>query len=693
MRLFSRARLWIVLLSGLLLLACQRDFTLPGGGGPSLCGNDTVNVDEECEDGNLSINDGCPSGPLGTCTDAVCGDGFAWVEGYGANEECDDGNDAPDDGCYRCQLEDHWLCAVDARNSPCWCGPGYQDRDEDGTCLPSCTNIELPPLTAHQLCDDSTGTVAYRCEADATLEPLDGLCELVACSPACGLHQACVEAGGSASCACHDYWIGAGCDTCRVLVDPAAACTNCDGLSWSTALPTLQQGIDLAANRAEGYAEHCEVWVKAGHYWVHEGAPQDTIQLEPWVALYGGFAGNEQTRAERDWRANRTILDGHAGPDSPEQAWHVVVAASNSIVDGFVVTGGKAAGRHGDGGQVLDDDGGAFLIDQVENVRVANCAIVSNSARTEGGAVRVQTSSVVFENCSFVANSTWNDVQFNRGGAIHSNWSATELRHCVLAGNAGDGHLVGLWNAAFPDANLVSNSLAVGNTSHITFDNLYSPTRYFATTVANNTPAKFGAIMHNSYTTVRTVNCLFAAHGPGLGEDSDFWHNGAGTEMTYSIFEGFDCGGQGPKCITDLTVVDAAPGFLAVSGSATGTWDSVAWDPLTVETTLTDSAAGWTAGERAGLFVQADTATVQQFPILENTASTLVVLGDLRPFVQAGAPYQLFDYRLDLTSAAVDAGTNLSGEGITDDLLGAPRNICHTGSAPECYDAGAHELQ
>ena len=56
------------------------------------CGDSLVHEGvEECDDGNDSNSDAC----LGTCLAATCGDGVL-QEGV---EECDDGNVDPDDGC------------------------------------------------------------------------------------------------------------------------------------------------------------------------------------------------------------------------------------------------------------------------------------------------------------------------------------------------------------------------------------------------------------------------------------------------------------------------------------------------------------------------------------------------------------------------------------------------------------------
>ncbi len=85
-----------------------------------------------------------------------------------------------------------------------------------------------------------------------------------------------------------------------------------DGLSWFTAYTDLQQAIDAAS------AGH-EIWVARGVYIPTRGVdhpglpPTDTLrtfQLKDRVQLYGGFAGSETERSQRDWTANPTVLSG-----------------------------------------------------------------------------------------------------------------------------------------------------------------------------------------------------------------------------------------------------------------------------------------------------------------------------------------------------------------------------------------------
>ena len=73
-----------------------------------------------------------------------------------------------------------------------------------------------------------------------------------------------------------------------------------EGSSWSQAKRTVQAAIDAAA------AAGGEVWVAAGTY-------AERITLRSYVYVYGGFAGIETQRSERNWSAHPTVLDGNQG--------------------------------------------------------------------------------------------------------------------------------------------------------------------------------------------------------------------------------------------------------------------------------------------------------------------------------------------------------------------------------------------
>jgi len=132
-------------------------------------------------------------------------------------------------------------------------------------------------------------------------------------------------------------------------VDAAAVGTN-TGASWTNARTSLVAALTAAASGDD-------IWVRAGTY-KPTATTTRTIYftLKSGVAVYGGFAGGEVSRGERDWRRNATILSGDIGVGTAD-SYHVVVApaSGNAVLDGFTVRDGYA-----DGTAPLNEGAGFF---------------------------------------------------------------------------------------------------------------------------------------------------------------------------------------------------------------------------------------------------------------------------------------------------------------------------------------------
>ncbi len=101
-----------------------------------------------------------------------------------------------------------------------------------------------------------------------------------------------------------------------------------NGSTWQTAYKTITEAIeDVKRNWLLGGAE---VWVAAGQY-------TENVSLAGGTMLYGGFAGNEIHRDQRNWTVNETIIDG--GNKN-----HTVVGVTGSVIDGFTVRNGSGCG-------------------------------------------------------------------------------------------------------------------------------------------------------------------------------------------------------------------------------------------------------------------------------------------------------------------------------------------------------------
>lgn len=98
---------------------------------PGVCGDGVLNLDEECDDGNDSDQDGCRP----DCTRPACGDGI-----LDAGEVCDDSNDDDSDDCVRCRLA--------------FCGDGFVQEGEEE-------------------CDDGNRLDRDGCSAACAIEPIE----------------------------------------------------------------------------------------------------------------------------------------------------------------------------------------------------------------------------------------------------------------------------------------------------------------------------------------------------------------------------------------------------------------------------------------------------------------------------------------------------------------------------------------
>lgn len=202
----------------------------------------------------------------------------------------------------------------------------------------------------------------------------------------------------------------------RYHVDADAA-PGGDGLSWATAFDSLDDAVALlqAGDR---------VWLAEGTYTpgIEEvpGDPRSATFLFPAdTRLYGGFAGNELTLADRAGLFDTTVLSGEVGLSvADDNVYHVLtvrhpsgIPPGGNRVDGLVVRAGNAVGGSGQGGGVL-----AFNV----GLRLENVTVERNQA-FNGGGVHAQPGALNLLNCVLRDNKA-----FNNGGGL---WGqAVQLR-------------------------------------------------------------------------------------------------------------------------------------------------------------------------------------------------------------------------------------------------------------------------
>jgi len=215
-------------------------------------------------------------------------------------------------------------------------------------------------------------------------------------------------------------------------VSPSGDDAN-EGSNWNSAKRTVQAGIDAAT-------------VTGGQVWVAEGQYDERIVLKPWTYVYGGFAGAETGRNERNWETHPTVVDGQA-------AGTVVSALPGSGlcgIDGLTIRNGT--------GTLLNNaryGGGVYCqsaLPLIANVRIvgntaaygagiycasaspkfANAVVAGNSASASGGGAYHRYSSPRLSNCTFSANSASSGA-----GLANFSSSSPSLVNCILWGNSG----------------------------------------------------------------------------------------------------------------------------------------------------------------------------------------------------------------------------------------------------------------
>ena len=128
--------------------------------------------------------------------------------------------------------------------------------------------------------------------------------------------------------------------------------------SWADACPDLQTALGQAVGGDE-------IWVAEGTYRPTTSSDRAaTFQLKSGVALYGGFAGTETLRSERDLVTHMTTLSGDIGTlgAATDNSYHVMTgsgADATAVLDGFTITGGNADGSapHNSGGGMYNSSG------------------------------------------------------------------------------------------------------------------------------------------------------------------------------------------------------------------------------------------------------------------------------------------------------------------------------------------------
>lgn len=272
-----------------------------------------------------------------------------------------------------------------------------------------------------------------------------------------------------------------------------------DGSAWNKAYKNVQAAIDKLAAGGQGG----EVWVKTGTYQPSvymSGESTDrsaAFVMKDGVSVYGGFEGNEETRAERDnkkgsmpWQYTySTVFVGNAYGgaatgggkceyNTADNKWSVTGSNSNHVVwfaqpdgtafknvtvlDGVTIKGGSAQETEGTKDNFFGDRGAGVYM--AGNANLTNCVVTENAATGKGGGVYLYGGRII--------GSLLYNNEGQQGGAVYVDNSGIVLRSMLTNNSGYDGAAVYMvsdteWTdgSMHPEYQILSTSVVSNNTS------------------------------------------------------------------------------------------------------------------------------------------------------------------------------------------------------------------------------------
>lgn len=272
-----------------------------------------------------------------------------------------------------------------------------------------------------------------------------------------------------------------------------------NGSDWDNALRSVQEAINRLAERGQGG----EVWVKTGTYQPSvymSGESTDrsaAFVMKDGVSVYGGFEGNEETRAERDNKKGSmpwlytysTVFVGNAYGgaatgggkceyNTADNKWSVTGSNSNHVVwfaqpdgtafknvtvlDGVTIKGGSAQETEGTKDNFFGDRGAGVYM--AGNANLINCVVTENAATGKGGGVYLYGGRII--------GSLLYNNEGQQGGAVYVDNSGIVLRSMLTNNSGYDGAAVYMvsdteWTdgSMHPEYQILSTSVVSNNTS------------------------------------------------------------------------------------------------------------------------------------------------------------------------------------------------------------------------------------
>jgi predicted outer membrane repeat protein len=262
-----------------------------------------------------------------------------------------------------------------------------------------------------------------------------------------------------------------------------------NGASWTNAYTDLQSALSAAISGDE-------IWVAEGTYKPTTGTDRTvSFALKDGVAIYGGFAGTESLRSQRDFEANITILSGDLNGDdigftnNDENSHQVTTGSSTNhtaVLDGFTITGGNA--------NAYPSEWGGGMYNSNGNPSLANIVFAANYAESRGGGLYNGNSSPQLTNITFNNNTAYD------GGGIYNYESSPQLLNVVFDGNIAANSGGAMYNDRYSDAEITGSTFSdntAGNSGGAVLNVESSPILFDV--LFDKNMAVHGGGMHNRY--------------------------------------------------------------------------------------------------------------------------------------------------------------------------------------------------
>ncbi len=321
-----------------------------------------------------------------------------------------------------------------------------------------------------------------------------------------------------------------------VLYAAPSAQGSGDCSSWANAC-TLQTALSRAVNGDE-------IWVKAGVHYPGTNRT-DTFTLTSGVALYGGFAGNETARDQRNWQTHLTVLSGDIDRNDRADAsgvvtttaaiigvnaLHVLTAtnvSSSTILDGFIVTAGYA-GDYDDGGGLHNGDNSHLV--------VRNTTFSGNYADDDGGGMYSgHYSRPTLQQVTFSGNYADGD-----GGGMYSGYySRPTLQQVTFSGNSSAYDGGGMYSGDQSNLTLTSVTFISNSSGYDGGGAYFSGEHAVLTNVAflTNTAESDGGGLYHDEGFLTMTNGIFQGN-TAESDGGGLYHGEGFLTMTNGIFQG-----------------------------------------------------------------------------------------------------------------------------------------------------------